>query len=551
MKLNFKSLKRKLFGSLPGKKKNKKKSGKTNNIKNAISAALAFVLVVTVVAIIAGTGGSSGGTKTVVKYVEPVLQEGNVTLNADGTYTYLPEEGTDGFSSFTVLVESQQSNDYTVTFMSDNSVYGGAGLMAGQSVTEPHNPSKEGYTFVGWYTASEGGELVNFPYEIDSDTVLYAHYVEQIIVGFTGFTSSDGVLTLTGDVADVAAYTTSSNGDYVSVQNNLDLYFPFNQIEEFTDEHDNVFVKFPKFYMEWVLDENGYIDGVNISNAKVDDDYFIPDAFLNPSSYGATEYMYCDYFALGKYEMSGTSSQGYSKSGATVLTSITRANARAAARSYGTSADYYNGYQQLDMSQYISYNLLCMMYYQTSNIQNVWAGRTSAVEGHSWSSAEVTGTTDQVDGMNGWNTATDCVKMLGVENPYGNVNKWVDGIWFSEQAVYAHKFPQHYADSTTNAINTGITRPSSGTYNKYFKPGTVADEPHYNMQSYIFSVDASAANAYEYTGDYYFYSKTGAVLDVGGSWNNPSKAGLWFLDGSYTADLSNTFIGARLSYRPL
>lgn len=550
MKFKFKGPKKKKSNGQIKKPGRNKSSPETQRLIKRVSNILTVVLMITAAAILLGVFGLFDSGKTVVKYVDPILQSGNVTLNANGTYTFSPDEGYDGFDSFTVLVEAQMSNDYTVTFMSDGSVYGGTGLMSGQSVTEPTNPTKTGHTFVGWYTAANGGDLVNFPCEITSDTVLYAHYVEQTIVGFTGFTRSDGILTLTGDVSDVEAFTTSASGDYVSVQNNLDMYFPFNQIEEFTDEYGNVFVKYPKFYMKWLLDDNGYIDGVNISNAKVDEDYFIPDAFLDPSSYGETEYTYCDYFALGKYEMSGTPSKGYSKSGSAVLVSITRASARSAARSYGTSADYYGGYQQLDMSQYVCYNLLCMMYYRTSNIQNVWAGRTSAVEGHSWSAAEATGTTDGVNGMNGWNTATDCVKMLGIENPYGNVYKWVDGIYFSSTAVYAHKFPQHFADSTANAVNIGVSRPASSGYVKYFKPGVSAEEPHYNMQSYLFCVDNEGSSS-TYTGDYNWYGSDGAVLPVGGSWRSTSYAGLWCLSGDVSASSSYSFIGARLSYRPL
>lgn len=374
---------------------------------------------------------------------------------------------------------------------------------------------------------------------------------EQYIVGFTGLTNSDSVLTLTGDIAGVGSYTTTSEGDYVTVHNNLDMYFPFNQIEEFTDEHGNVFVKYPKFWMKWILDENGYIDGISISNAKVDNDYFIPDAFLHPASYGTDEYFYCDYFALGKYEMSGDSFVGYSKTDATVLTSITRAEARTAARSYGTSANYYSGYQQLDYAQYTVYNLLCMMYYQTSNIQNVWAGRTSLVEGHSWSAAAPTGTTDGVGGMNGWNTATDCVKMLGIENPYGNVFQWCDGIYFYNQAVHVHKFPHQYADSQDFAENIGILRPSSSGYIRYFKSGVTSEDAHYNMQSFMFSVDVSGGNNDAYVGDYHDYGSSFAVLYVGGCWGNVSKAGLWFLNGDYNASHSNSCIGARLSYRPI
>ena len=57
----------------------------------------------------------------------------------------------------------------------------------------------------------------------------------------TGLTNEDGILTFTDDIAGVGAYTTSKEGDYVSVTNPLSDCFPFDQISEFTDAEGNVF----------------------------------------------------------------------------------------------------------------------------------------------------------------------------------------------------------------------------------------------------------------------------------------------------------------------
>lgn len=522
---NFKAKMKNAFKvKIPKKEKtrspNKQSASKLD--KTHLTKAIGGVAVILALVAVIGVFGNIGGTKTVVK---PVIGGGNDngSINIDA--------------------------DYTVTFKVDGNIYGGAGLMEGQSVSQPVNPVKDGYTFVGWYTEETGGELVEFPYKPNENVVLYARFVEQTIVGFTGLTNSDSVLTLTGDVAGVGSYTTTSEGDYVTVHNNLDMYFPFNQIEEFTDEHGNVFVKYPKFWMKWILDENGYIDGISISNAKVDNDYFIPDAFLHPASYGRDEYFYCDYFALGKYEMSGDSSVGYSKTGAVLLTDISTSGARTATRSYGTSANYYNGYQQLDYAQYTVYNLLCMMYYQTSNIQNVWEGRSSSVLGHNWASGVSTGSTDGVGGMNGWNTATDCVKMLGIENPYGNIGVLCDGVYISNYNLYINKFPQLYNDSGNYVEDTGILLPSVTGFVKYFKPGVKHDDIHYDTQSYMFPVDVSGGSADHWVGDKLLYSSS-SMLAVGGSYNGESDCGLWYC---YFAKASGKgmSIGARLCYRPI
>lgn len=489
-----------------------------------------------------GNDGLSKVTVTVaVPETVPKLQEKTLSVAANGTTVVTADGDYDGLSSVTVDVNIASSGGgsvpggYSVTFMSGNTMYASASVVAGNAVNAPSDPTRDGATFLGWVDADNAA--VQFPYTPTKDTTFYANFATQIVLGFTGLTGSSGALTLTDDVAGYAAYTTAASGSYVNVTNPLDNVFPYNQIEEFTDTDGNVFVKYPKFYMKWVLNSSGVIDGWKISNQKVDDTYFLPDAFLSPS--GAEN----DYFALGKYEMSGSSSKGYSKSGVTCLVNITRADARSAARAYGTSSDYYKGYQQLDIAQYVAYNFLCMMYYRTANIQTVYGGRTGSVS--SWSSASVTGTCDGVNGMNGWNASTDCVKMLGIENPYGNIWKWVDGIYFFSSEIYYHRMPQNYADSTTAASKLSFSRPTSSGYVSALRPGTTAA-----TQSCVYA-SAASGSASTYYGDYSWYSSSGVVLNVGGTWYDASLAGLWCLGGNGSASGAYSDVGARLSYRPL
>lgn len=436
------------------------------------------------------------------------------------------------------LNDSASKRGYIVTFMSNNATYSVVSITEGQSVNAPTPPTLTGFSFRGWYASETSTNTITFPYQPTADTTLYARYSEEFVIGVVDLTGgTSGALTLTDDGASVGTYTTSTSGDYVSVTNPLDSYFPFNQISEFTDASGNVFVKFPKLWMKWVLDSDGCINGYKFANAKADNDYFIPDAFLDPrDSTGAT---YLDYFALGKYEASGSTTKMYSKSGQTCLVSVTRDQCRIAARAYGANSNHYNGYQQLDMAQYTLYNLLCMMYYQTANIQTVYAGRTSH------SNATTTGSCNGVTGKNGWNTSTGCVKMLGIENPYGNIFKWVDGIYFNSSAIYIHRFPYQFADSSTNATSIGFSRPTSSGYISRLKKGTTDA-----MRSYVYASSASGTES-TYYGDYYWYSSSGTVLRVGGRWDYGSNAGLWCLDGRNGAPSSASGIGARLSYRPL
>ena len=459
------------------------------------------------------------------KLTEDLIIKANVLENSSG-----------GGASF--------GNGYTVTFMSQGAAWAVSGITPGQAVQRPTSPTKDGAYFNGWYTGENGtGDKIGFPYTPSADVTFYAKFSEATIVGVTGLMNEDGSLTLTDDVAGMEGYEETQNGDYVTVTSNLGEAFPFNEIEELTDDSGNVFVKFPKLWMKWEVDDSDRITGYKFANYQADDDFFVPDAFLDPN-YVTTD-TYLDYFALGKYEMSGSTSKGYSKSGATCLTSITRANARAAARAYGSSSNLYNGYQQLDFAQLTLYNLMCMMFYQTSNIQKVYGGRTGSGTVTSWGAASVTGTTDGVDGLNGWNVSTDCVKMLGVENPYGNINKWVDGVYFSSATIYAHRFPQQYADSTSNGTALGFSRPTSSAYIKSLKKGTAS-----KTRSYVYCAE-TGGGASQYCGDYCYYNSSGVVLCAGGGWSNGGLAGLWYLNGYYDASNAYANLGARLSFRPL
>lgn len=494
--------------------------------------------------------GVYGYSEFTVDVPAPTIKEASKAITSNGTYTAGDiVSGADGISKFTVSVSAGDGGDlggggdfgYTVKFKSGSSDFAVCTVVAGNALNAPDVPRSGTRYFIGWYTSQNGGSVVSFPYTPTSNVTLYARYTETQVLGFTGLSNSSGELTWTDDIASASTYTLTETGVYTNVTSPLDEMFPFCEIEEFTDSHGNVFVKYPKCYIKFVTNSDGVIDGFKVSNVQAEEDMFIPDCFLDPSD--PEGYTYLDYFALGKYEMSGTSSKGYSTSGSTCLVNVTRDQARTAARSYGDSSNYYNGYQLQDYSMTVLYNFLCMTYYKTANIQTVYGGRTSAVS--SWSSASATGTTDPIQGLNGWNTVTDCVKMLGIENPYGNVNKWIDGIVFSKTNVYMFRLPHNYSDSTTGANSFGVARPSSNGFITALKPGTTAA-----TKSFVYP-SAVGGDANSYLGDQAYYLDTGTVLCVGGYWSYASFAGLWCLYGNAVASSSDTFIGARLSFRPL
>ena len=419
-----------------------------------------------------------------------------------------------------------------VTFESVDNDYMLMSVLKGTSIPAPVKPQRDGFSFFGWSTQKESDDLTTFPFTPEQDTTLFAQWHDCHIIGFTGLTNSSGELVYTDDIMNVGPYSTSDIGSYVTVTSKLDDYFPFSEIHEVTDDSGNVFISFPKCYIKWVLDSSGNIDGIKISDVRVDDSYFIPDCFLDPNDETAQTYL--DETWIGKYEASGSASQIFSKSGQVCLANQTRATFRAAARSYG------KGYQQLDLSQLVFYNFLCMLYYKTANIQTVCIGRTSPSPGFTVN----TGFCDGVEGLNGWDTVTGCVKMLGVENPFGNIHKFVDGVVLGNSEIYIHKFPSQFSDIIDSAIMMPFSCPASEGYVKYIKPGTET------TKSYAYPADINGSEG-TYFSDYYFPSSNLCVLCCGGAAADGPSCGLWFFVGYANPQDSFSYIGGRLSRRPI
>ncbi|MDY2968697.1 MAG: InlB B-repeat-containing protein [Butyricicoccus pullicaecorum] len=77
-------------------------------------------------------------------------------------------------------------SDCTVTF----DTQGGSEVPSQQvkyntTADEPETPVRAGYSFAGWYTEPNGGDIWTFERTIDGDTTLYAHWRESVTAPFT------------------------------------------------------------------------------------------------------------------------------------------------------------------------------------------------------------------------------------------------------------------------------------------------------------------------------------------------------------------------------
>ncbi len=66
-----------------------------------------------------------------------------------------------------------------MTFISNWNIYASIQVEKGECATEPATPSREGWTFIGWYTDVEYTQKFSFKTPIMADTVLYAKWTEN------------------------------------------------------------------------------------------------------------------------------------------------------------------------------------------------------------------------------------------------------------------------------------------------------------------------------------------------------------------------------------
>ena len=314
----------------------------------------------------------------------------------------------------------------------------------------------------------------------------------------------------------------------LEITSDFDNCYPWSDIEEVTDDFGNVFIKIPKFYSKITANSDGTYKH-QLSGTK-------HEGFDTLFKVGAKE---IDYVMVGKYEGSGSSSRVYSKSGQTPLVRITMDDFRNGCKANG------EGYQQYDFLIDLIIKELWLVEMATTNCQSIMRGYTEDN-----STIINTGTTDTVTKPTGSpETNTDgkhACKYRGIENLWGNISTWCDGISFDGDKVYVCTEPTSYrAGQTTGLYAYCGTRASvdDGYSSGYIK--VVAPLAEGSLIQY-------ATNLYGDSNRYYcdWARITGTILRCGGYWKDGAFAGLWRWEDCDSASVVGTTIGGRLCYKP-
>lgn len=226
----------------------------------------------------------------------------------------------------------------------------------------------------------------------------------------------------------------------------------------------------------------------------------------------------------------------YSKTGSQPLANMTRATARTNSKNKGSK------WGQYDFASWCAVWLLYLVEFADWNSQ-----ATIGVGICNGSSMSNTGGTDSMSYHTGTaassRTATGAVQYRNIENPYGNIWEWIDGVNFSDGTVYVCTIPANYADDTTAGYTNAGTKVQSNGFIKAIGLSSTAP--------WAFFPTEVGGSETIYIPDHASYGSGWRALMVGGSYSNSTGyVGLFYFYASNASSGSYSYVGARLLFHP-
>lgn len=284
-------------------------------------------------------------------------------------------------------------------------------------------------------------------------------------------------------------------------------------------------VKIPKYWFKWTRSGNGM--KLQISNGPEAGFHVSPAHADRGDGKGERDYVY-----VGRYHCN-TSYK--SQAGSQPAASMTRAAARSSIHNLGST------YWQYDFAMYWTIMMLYLVEYAN------WNSQATIGYGCSPSGSKFNmGATDNMVYHTGTSAASrttyGSVQYRHIEGLWDNVYDWCDGIRFSGSTVYCIANPASFSD-TSGGTNVGTRATSSGWISGWTNP--TADGFEYALYP-----NAVSGSETTYVCDYCYYSASGVVLRVGGSYGQNQYHGAFCLSGYYAASNAYANIGCRLQKLP-
>lgn len=288
-----------------------------------------------------------------------------------------------------------------------------------------------------------------------------------------------------------------------------------------TGNDGDVMIEFPKIGYKMTNDSNyQYIQITDSPNAE-------GFCYLAHSLDSEND---CDKIYIGAYLAYNSGNKLYSVSGQTPTVSITLTNSRTYTQAKGT------GYQLLSFYPLTLLQCLYTIIYKNLNSQ------AALGQGYTNASAKAnTGSTNTNTFCYGsTSSGTTHVKFLGIEDFYGNLYQWVDGLYCDS----SYNIKTDYNNFTgTNGSTFRYSQPSGLSSSTY---GYIQKIQGTNNTGFIIKSGGGSGSAY-YADHARLYS--GFFGYFGGSWSDGANAGAFRLYVDYSASDSYSNLGCRVVYK--
>lgn len=287
----------------------------------------------------------------------------------------------------------------------------------------------------------------------------------------------------------------------------------------------NILVKIPKYWYKWTEEENytlrlqiadKYVEGFSVSPAHAD----------RGDGRGERDFVY-----VGRYKCVDDYK---STSGKEPKANMTMSQAREGITGLGS------GFYQQDYAMFWTIRMLYLVEYAD------WDGQK--VIGLSGGAVEDTGVTDAAQYHTGTMQSSreeggHGIQYRWIEEPWGIVEEFCDGIRASLGKIYVFNNPEKYSD-TSGGTNTG-TKPS---YNGCILDWKIPTEEGFEWALHPSEASQSYSNYNVGMADEYSYSSA-EVFSIGG-YGYSGKVRGWFSFYGHSASTSSVKCGARLQYLP-
>lgn len=345
------------------------------------------------------------------------------------------------------------------------------------------------------------------------------------IYGVSWDKSSSTSLTRTDDAANFSAPVPAVSGGNGSSP--FDECMPWSGMARETVD-GNEMVKIPKFWYKWTNEEGAL--KLQISDSEAEGFLTSPAHADRGDGKGERDYVY-----IGRYHCNNNYG---STTGAPPKSGITRAEARTGCAGIGS------GYSQIDYAMWWTVRMLYLVEFANWNSQAMIGYGCGDNSGSS-----NCGASDSMTYHTGTMQANRTSYGVGVqyryiEDPWGNLYDWCDGIVLSNRAAYVTNVIANYSDDINNHTKVSDGTSANGVISGWDVPATSGLEWAMYPNASISSADYST-----YAADGVSSGDNSVVISVGGSYFQNQLAGLFFSSGG-AVSFSFFAIGARLQKLP-